>query len=247
MYFYGCGNAAINPLVGLIYLQRVAGLENPTALQILGDIYYYSNNVNKNHKKAKELHKSSSSQLSGEKCFRIWKRYYIGSKNFTKYHEIAFIYLNAFITKGYRLTALRYFGIMYYEGENVEKNHEKAIWYYKDSAGFLTREMNYRIGLEYFNGSNQSKKNIEAGLIHINESIDQGSSIATRFIADKYYYGDNDIEKDQAKALKLHKTSATRSYHSSNFELGKEYYYWSYLSQHSSLRSKFSSSFTIFG
>jgi hypothetical protein len=84
--------------------------------------------------------------------------------------------------------------------------------------------MNDRIGLEYFNGSNQSNKNIEAGLIHINEAIAQGSSTATRFIADKYYYGDNDIQKDQAKALELHKTLAARWFSDDNFRIGKKYY-----------------------
>jgi TPR repeat protein len=122
-------------------------------------------------------------------------------------------------------TTLRHLGNMYYEGKGVEKNHEKAIWCHKVSANLLVKELNYRIGLEYYcNVTYESKPKVEVGLIYINEAINQGYSTATRFMAEKYYHGNNNIDKDQVKALKVHKMLADRKNGPENFSLGKEYY-----------------------
>jgi TPR repeat protein len=279
-----------NPLTGLVYLHRAANQENPVALRILGDLYCYGNNVDKNYDKAKELHKLSSIQLSSRECFRIGESYYKGTRLFTKNHEIAFIYSNESITKDnyntwrylddtysfgdvveidevkalrlheifaatlgednliyvgqsyyskeyYSIAAiyltkikrkdpaiLRSLGDMYYYGKDIEKNYEKALWCHKVSANLLIQKLNCRIGLEYFNTTYKSKPNVKTGLIYINKAINQSSSTAARFIADKYYYGDDGIDKDHVKALEFYKTSAGCQDEYDNFRTGKDYY-----------------------
>jgi TPR repeat protein len=113
---------------------------------------------------------------------------------------------------------------MYHYGKGIEKNYEKALWCHKVSANLSKQELNYRIGLEYFNTTYKPKPNVETGLIYINEAINQGSSTATRFIADKYYYDDDVIEEDHVKALEFYTMLADcqNGYH--NFSAGKDYY-----------------------
>ncbi|KAI8883478.1 HCP-like protein, partial [Backusella circina FSU 941] len=271
MYYYGIGNIGRRHLVGVIYLQRAATQANQVAQRILGDIYYYGFGVEKSQEKAKELHKSASSQLSGIECSRIGQSYFLGSKCFKENHEIAYIYLTESIKKGnyeagrylgdiyfsgdvvevdkekalelhenyanalseasliiigptyydkqwYSIAAIylkkttqtdptvcRYLGNMYYYGKGAELNQEKALKLHGLSAGLSTKAKNYNIGLDYFNGSGQTNKCVDIGLIYINEAINQGYSTAERFIGDKYYYGCDSLQKNQEKALELHR------------------------------------------
>jgi TPR repeat protein len=78
--------------------------------------------------------------------------------------------------------------------------------------------------LKYLYGSNQLNQNVEAGLIYINEAINQGFSTATQFIADKYYYGDGVIDKDQVKSMEIHNILANRGNGYEAFCIGKKYY-----------------------
>ncbi|KAI8881899.1 hypothetical protein K501DRAFT_274152 [Backusella circina FSU 941] len=94
---------------------------------------------------------------------------------------------------------------------NVKKNQEKVFWFHNLSAELLTKVMNYNFGLDYFNGSEQTNKNVIIGLIRINEAIKQGYSAAKRFISEKYYYGYDSLKKDQEKALKLYKALVDRN------------------------------------
>lgn len=104
------------------------------------------------------------------------------------------------------------------------KTKKKALKLHKLSSDCNDQFENFRIGKEYHNGHGDFSKNIAIGVIYLNRAaFDQNYSNALQYLGNLLFYGDDSIDKDQVKALELHKMSANRINGSENFSLGKGY------------------------
>ncbi|KAI8876763.1 HCP-like protein [Backusella circina FSU 941] len=216
-YYIGSKHFKKNHNIAYIYFTESVKKGNHEARRYLGDIYFSGDVVEVDKEKALELHENYANALSEANLIIIGPTYYD-----KQWYSIAAIYLKK--TTQTDPTVCRYLGNMYYYGKGVELNQEKALKLHGLSAGLSTKAKNYNIGLDYFNGSGQTNKCVDIGLIYINEAINQGYSTAERFIGDKYYYGCDSLQKNQEKALELHRASANRNDAYDNFKWGKNYY-----------------------
>jgi hypothetical protein len=176
--------------------------------------------------KALELHNVSATASSEDHNFRTGVKYYEGSEDLKKNSTIGLIYLNRAALIQNDSGALQYLGDLFYYGDDtVHKDQVKALELHNTSAAQNYGFINSRVGEEYYEGSEDLKKNSTIGLIYLNRAaLIQNDSGALQYLGDLFYYGDDTVHKDQVKALELHNTLAAQNYGFTNFKTGVKYY-----------------------
>jgi len=113
-------------------------------------------------------------------------------------------------------------GMMFYQDNNIEKNHEKAFKWWRSAAEKGNTTAQWRLATMYYNGvgvAQDRKKSIE----WYKKSADAGDAFAQYNLAWIYYY-DASTSTNYKKAVELWRKSAQQGNRSAQFNLGWAYY-----------------------
>jgi TPR repeat protein len=222
-----------NTTIGLIYL-NIAAFDKyfPAAFRFLGDLFYYGDSdTDKDKDKGLDFHEVSAEL---DWCFNIvdiGKKYYKGSEYLKKNTTVGLIYLNAAAFDRDSSDTLRFLGDLFYYGDSdTDKDEDKGLELHTMLANRINTSEALRIGRAYYEGLDYKspvpfKKNTTIGFIYLNiAAFAKSSPKVLRYLGDLFYYGDNDTDKDQVKALEFHARSANRISAFENFRIGESYY-----------------------
>lgn len=179
----------INYKKAFFYLSKGCEKNDDKSLELLGDMYYYGLYVNKDKDKAIELYNKS-----------------IEEGNIEVYYKLGLIYeeerdmKNALINyyKGHGnevIKCTQRLGILYYNGDLVIKNEEKALELFKISAEYGDSYSLYFIGTRYYKDNNKERKK------YLLEAFKRGSCEATEVLIEEEI---NDfLQGDKVEGFKL--------------------------------------------
>lgn len=163
----------INYKKAFFYLSKGCEKNDDKSLELLGDMYYYGLYVNKDKDKAIELYNKS-----------------IEEGNVEVYYKVGLIYeeerdmKNALINyyKGHGnevIKCTQRLGTLYYNGDLVIKNEEKAMEFFKISAEYGDSYSLYFIGTKYYKDNNRERKK------YLLEAFKRGSCEATEVLIEE--------------------------------------------------------------
>lgn len=109
----------------------------------------------------------------------------------------------------------------YYEGYGIEKDLEKAYFWYSKAADQGDAEAIYSLGWMYMNGEFVAK-NFDKGFQLYTTAAEKGSSSAQFAIGELYYDGEQ-VNKDYEKAYKWFLKAAEQDHDEAQFSLGWMY------------------------
>lgn len=179
----------INYKKAFFYLSKGCEKNDDKSLELLGDMYYNGLYVNKDKDKAIELYNKS-----------------IEEGNIEVYYKLGLIYeeerdmKNALINyyKGHGnevIKCTQRLGILYYNGDLVIKNEEKALELFKISAEYGDSYSLYFIGTRYYKDNNKERKK------YLLEAFKRGSCEATEVLIEEEI---NDfLQGDKVEGFKL--------------------------------------------
>lgn len=156
------------------YLSKGVEKKDENCLESLGDMYYKGLYVKKDIDKAFEYYNESMSQGNTKIYYKIGKLY--EEENETDKAFITFI-------KGHNngdLKSSQKLGIMYYNGEGVNKDEVKALEYMKIAIKDEDHHSLYIIGTIYL--ASDRKKGIE----YLKKAYEKGSHYAAEILASEY-------------------------------------------------------------
>lgn len=136
------------------------------------------------------------------------------------FENMEFKLVKKYAEKG-NLKAQYSIGNMYYNGEEVEKDHREAARWYKLSAEQGNAEAQNRLGKMYYNGEGV-EKNYKESLKWYEKASEQGCIEAQRNLAEMYYWG-TVVDMDYSKAFEWSIQAANQGDAVAQFRLGYMY------------------------
>ena len=103
---------------------------------------------------------------------------------------------------------LRILGAMYFEGNGVKQDQEKAVKYYKEGSEYGDAQSSSNLGFCYYYG-NGVKQSYEEAFKYFNKAVLLGSLEAKYMLADMYRDG-LFVQKDEKLAFKIYKDLVDR-------------------------------------
>ena len=113
-------------------------------------------------------------------------------------------------------------GLMYYKGEDIEKNYEQAVHWWSEAAEQGHSSSQFKLGLMYRKGEN-IEKNYKKALQWFDEAATQGNASAQSNLGWMYYKGEG-IKKNYKQAAHWWSKAAEQDHSKSQFNLGLMYY-----------------------
>ena len=151
------------------------------------------------------------------KIIRSLARIYFKKKEFQKAYDLLIISIKKNDTYSSWLL-----GVMYENGEGVDKDLNKAFGYFKLAANHGYDDAQNAVGFAYENGDGV-KKDLKKAFQYYKLSADQGYDVAQNNLGDAYSNGEG-IEKDYKRAFGYYKLSADQGYDIAQSNLGLAYY-----------------------
>lgn len=157
------------------YLSKGAEINDLNCLEGLGDMYLEGLEVDKDNEKALYYYLKSAEEGNAKAYYKIGKLY-----EEEKNYEMALVnYLKGHNNEDLRAT--QRLGIMYYNGEGVKRDDEKAIDYMKKAIVDKDPHSLYLIGVMYL------YKDRERGLYYLKKAYKRGSQYAAEILASECF------------------------------------------------------------
>lgn len=152
------------------YLSKAADIGNENAIESLADMYYFGFYVDEDKNKAFKLYRESIKLGNTDLYYKLGKIYEDEGK-----HKAAINYYK----KGHEsndVRATQKLGVMYYNGEIVEKDVKKSLEYMEKASKEKAPHALYVMGIAYLNsdkekGINYLKESYKLGSIHAAEAL----------------------------------------------------------------------------
>lgn len=209
LYEHGFG-VEINFIKAKEYFEQSAKLNNPKALNSLGQLYENGLGVSKDYLKAKQLYEKSST-FNDSFAFLYLADLYKNGLGVNQNYFIAKKYYekSAQLNNSEAIISL---GVLYEEGLGVKKNYLKAKEYYEKASNMNNCYAHNNLGYFYWKGLGVKKDYFKAIKYYKLSSL-QNNSTAHFHLGDFYSTGDV-IRKNIPKAIKyfLKSISIQRGY-----------------------------------
>ncbi|MDR3021896.1 MAG: sel1 repeat family protein [Clostridiales bacterium] len=111
---------------------------------------------------------------------------------------------------------------MYRNGECIEKDYEKAVYWFKQAAEQGHSHAQYNLALRYYNGQGV-KKDIKEATLWFAKAADQGHSQALYALGFRYLNGDG-VAKNRELAMEIFLKVAEQGFSYAQYNLGKQFY-----------------------
>lgn len=121
------------------------------------------------------------------------------------------------------VTAQFYLGLLFHQGKRVERDIQRAIFFYTMAANAGNNKAQYNLGLIYMNGDGV-EEDIAKAIDLFRRSAEQGNPKAQYRLA-RFYLAGQGIEKDETEAARLFTLAASQGEVNAQHMLGLTYLY----------------------
>ena len=189
---------------------------NHQQLPVVEDKIYERGSFCFNYKQQVVTVPAKSLSHSTEENYVLGKHYY-DNQNYDK----AIDYYKEAAEQG-NAEAQNSLGIMYYNGEGVEKNYTEAVKWYRKAAEQGNADAHINLGNRYYYGEGVEKNYSEA-VKWYRKAAEQGNARGQNNLGLSYYNGEG-VEKNYTEAVKWFRKAAEQGYAWAQNSLGIMYY-----------------------
>jgi TPR repeat protein len=118
-------------------------------------------------------------------------------------------------------SAQAHLGYLYYKGEGVDPDLDKAIDWYRRAAVQGNRDAQYNLAVAYAFGEGVTQDDVEA-VTWYRRAAEQGSAIAQYSLGVSYALGEG-VMRDDIAAIKWYRAAAEQGYAAAQYNLGYSY------------------------
>mgnify|MGYP004481001777 FL=1 len=150
--------------------------------EILGNLYYYGQYVEKDYEKALKYYKGIVNDKKGIIAFNIGLRYYYKKTGEAENQQNAFEYFKKSAEKGHPMGQF-FVGQAYLCGEGTEIDDKKAVYWYEKASVNGNSLAKHRLAMLYYYGEENGidiKKDAEYAIQLLEEAADDGNEEAKK-------------------------------------------------------------------
>ena len=200
-------------------LKRLSRANNPQAMALLGERYYYGNEVEKNYVLALSLLKKSA-EMGYSRGQVGYARMFINGFGVEQNYNKGIKWIKLAIDQN-DFRAQHLMGWCYKFGKGVDKNEDKAVLWFRKSAEQGYAKAQKDLGLMYEYGKGVQRDAIKASEFY-RKAADNGNLIAQTNLGNFYRWGTG-VTKDLLKAKECFQKAADGGYARAQVELGLMY------------------------
>ncbi|KAI8889965.1 HCP-like protein, partial [Backusella circina FSU 941] len=222
-YYNGINGTKEDALVSHIFSNMATKQEKIKRQSNLADKLYFGERDFMDRAKALELYRECANQQNNKMNLSVGLKYYICGYDTEESNAIAFIYISQAARQG-NMEANRHLGDMYYFGQGITKDKDKAIELYNLVSSQQGITGNITTGLQYCNDGRSINTSCKIALLFLNKLSYKKTYNSQRYLAEELYHGMR-VAQNQEMAIQLFKASADELVSEINMSIGNRYYF----------------------
>ncbi len=222
-YDRGLGDFPQDSGRALHWFRKAAEQGHAKAQQRLAKMYYNGEGVTENKERAFYWYEKGVSVETAEQKFALADKYDRGLGDFPQDSGRALHWFRKAAEQGHAKAQQR-LAKMYYNGEGVTENKERAFYWYEKGVSVETAEQKFALADKYDRGLGDFPQDSGRALHWFRKAAEQGHAKAQQRLAKMYYNGEG-VTENKETGFYWYEKSLVQTTKEGKFTLG-EMYYW---------------------